>query len=219
MLFTANKGLVFLWGREYDPVFCNEEARVLVLLHFLLTLSHGSFHSQSFHWVLIQLHHVSLNFSSIKHCYSWNKGKHQDKREGELGDTFLAEPQSTEMRPPQMRKTMPSDTMTWLSSCILLSAAWISAEEKGSSLSWLMDSVRRFMPTDCAWASWNTSKRATLNAFNLPKTGKKGEGGVNKLKCFQQDLCWDNSRCQYSSCPLIYPASAGFSKPSFLSLS
>lgn len=197
--------------------------RVSVLPRFLLTLSHGSFHSQSFHWVLIQLHHMFFNFSSIKHCYSWNKGKDQDKREGELGDTFLAEPQSTEMKLPQMRKTMPSDTMTWLSSCILLSAAWISAEEKGSSLSRLMDSVRRFMPTDCAWASWNTSKRATLNAFNLPKTGKKGEGGINKFKCFQARSMLGQPKMSIRySCLLTYytyPASGGFSKPNFPPLS
>lgn len=164
-------------------VFCNDEAIAAVLPHLPLALPPGSFHSQSVHQTLIHLHHVSLNFSSIKHCYSGNKGQDRHWGWGPWG-SFLGRAPSSETR-PQMRKTMPSDTMTWLSSCILLSAAWISSGEKGCSSSRLTDSVRRVMPTDCACASRNTSRRATLNAFNLPKTGKTGGGGVIKPKCFQ----------------------------------
>lgn len=119
-------------------------------------------HSQSCQQVLIHLHLVHLSFSSITH-YLGNEGKAKGGGRG----------RSSEMRPPQMRKTMPSDSMTWLSSCILSSAAWISSAEKGSSLPWLMDSVRRVRPTDCAWASWNTFKRAALKAFNLPQREKR----------------------------------------------
>lgn len=117
-------------------------------------------------------------------------------------ENFSRHSHSSEMKPPQIRKTMPSDTMTWLSSCILLRADSISAEEKGSSLSLLMDSVSRFMPTDCAWASRNTSKRAALNAFNLARTGKSRQRYLND---FRQDLYWGKSKMlTQQRCPPIH---------------
>lgn len=76
---SANHAIYSKWfglfgDGESDPVFCNDGAIVAVLPHLPPALPQGSFHSQSVHRPLIQLHHVSLNFSSIKHCYSGNKG-------------------------------------------------------------------------------------------------------------------------------------------------
>ena len=110
----------------------------------------------------------NTDIQGMKAKAGWREG------EEETGRNVLGWTPRSKDEGPQMRKTMPSETMTWLSSCILLSAAWISVEEKGSSLSRLTDSVRRLMPTDCAWASRNTSKRAALKAFNLPRMGERG---------------------------------------------
>lgn len=43
---------------------------------------------QSFHQVRFQLQHVTLNVGLIKHCYSENKGKDQDRGEGGVGREF-----------------------------------------------------------------------------------------------------------------------------------
>lgn len=151
MLFTANNRWL-CFGMEVGNMILSLTTRAHRLGPFPLdscfTTQQLSF--QSFHQVRFQLQHVTLNIGLIKHCYSENKGKDQDGVRVGWDESFLSRAPKFRHRPPQMRKMMPSDTMTWLSSCILVSAAWISSGEKGSSLSWLMDSVRRFMPTD--WA-------------------------------------------------------------------
>lgn len=92
----------------------NEDKIVIVLSHFLLFI----LQQLSLPIPKAQLCHMSLNFHSINTVIQGMKAKTGGNRERNMEKTFLAGPQSS-----QMRKMMPSETMTWLSSCILLRAA------------------------------------------------------------------------------------------------
>ena len=165
-----------VWGQQWGWSSL-VQWRCIALVPSTFSWPHGSFPdlSSGFHRVLTLLvTHPPLQFNSTLTFKEWRQRLGWREGEEETRRNVLGWTPRSKDEGPQMRKTMPSETMTWLSSCILLSAAWISVEEKGSSLSRLTDSVRRLMPTDCAWASRNTSKRAALKAFNLPRMGERG---------------------------------------------
>lgn len=101
----------------------------------------------------------------------------------------------------QMRKMMSSATMTWLSSCMRVKAAWTSGSVKPAWRPLLISSIRVFIFTDWAWADWNTANSEDLNSFSLVEETSRGpvtfhsalSTSVRKLTQFQACVLADNT--------------------------